>query len=115
MAPGLECVHPRSTSLNDFELFEVLVPIPIGSPYDVLGVLIRGFNVPQRNFPVAVGQDPVKVLFYHGGKLLERRQTAPFQGSAPFPEELHCPCSGREVPKVVEALLENISLKEPGG
>jgi hypothetical protein len=55
------------------------------------------------------------VLFYHGGKLLERRQTAPFQGSAPFPEELHCPCSGREVPKVVEALLENISLKEPGG
>ena len=53
------------------------------------------------------------MLFYHGGKLLERRQTAPFQGSDPFPEELHRPCAGREIPKVVEALLENIGLKEP--
>ena len=98
-----------------FYLLEFLVPVSVGSPYDVFCLLVRGFNVPQRNFPVAGGEHPVKVLFHHGCKLLERRQTAPFQGSDPFPEEFHCPCPGREVPKVVKALLENISLKEPGG
>ena len=51
-APGLKFVHPRGASLNDFELFEVLIPISVGSPYDVLCLLVRGFNVPQRNFPV---------------------------------------------------------------
>ena len=96
-------------------LFEVLVSISVGSPYDILGLLIRGFNVPQRSFPVAVGYDPFKVLFHHGGKLLARRQTAPFQGSDPFSEKLHRPGPGREVPEVVEALLENIGLKEPEG
>ena len=78
VAPGLEFVHPRSASLNDFELLEVFVPVAIGSTYDVLGLLVRGFNVPQGNFPVTVGQDPVKVLFHHEGKLPKRRQTAPF-------------------------------------
>ena len=53
------------------------------------------------------------MFFHHGGKLLERRQTAPFQGSNPFSEELHRPGAGRKVPEVVEGLLENIGLKEP--
>ena len=111
--PGLKFAHSRGASLNDLEPFDVLVPVSVGCTYDILGLLIRGFKVPRRNFPVAGGQDAVKVLFHHGRKLLERRQTAPFQGSDLFPEELHCPCSGREVPEVVEGLLENIGLKEP--
>ena len=45
-SPGLEFVHPRSASLNDFELLEVFVPVAIGSTYDVLCLLVRGFNVP---------------------------------------------------------------------
>ena len=39
-APGLKFVHPRSARLNDFELLEVLVPISVGSPYDVLSLLV---------------------------------------------------------------------------
>ena len=40
MAPGLEFVHPRGASLNDFELLEVLIPISVSSPYDVLSLLV---------------------------------------------------------------------------
>ena len=40
-APGLKIVHPRSASLNNIELLEVLVPVTIGSPDDVLGLLVR--------------------------------------------------------------------------
>ena len=39
-APGLEFVHPGGASLNDLELLEVLVPVSIGSAYDVLGLLV---------------------------------------------------------------------------
>ncbi len=39
-APGLEFVHPRVASLNDLEPFEVLVPVSVGSTYDVLSLLV---------------------------------------------------------------------------
>ena len=39
-APGLEFIHPRSAGLNDLELLELLVPVPIGSTYDVLDLLV---------------------------------------------------------------------------
>jgi len=40
VAPGLELVHPWCASLNDLKLLEVLVPVSIGSTYDVLGLLV---------------------------------------------------------------------------
>ena len=36
-APGLKFIHPRSEGLNNLEL---LVPVTIGSTYDVLGLLV---------------------------------------------------------------------------
>ena len=52
------------------------------------------------------------MIRHHGGKALERRQTAPFQGIDPLPEELRRPGPGPEVPEVVEGLLEKIRLEE---
>ena len=33
-------VHPGSASLNDLELLEVVVPVTIGPPDNVLGLLV---------------------------------------------------------------------------
>ena len=40
VAPGFEMVHPGSASLNDLELLEVVVPVTIGPPDNVLGLLV---------------------------------------------------------------------------
>lgn len=90
----------------------MLIPVPIGSPDDVLGLLVRRFHVTQRNLPIAIGEDAVEMVFHHGGKALERCQSAPFQGVDPLPEELSGPGAGPEVPEVIEGLLEKIGLEE---
>lgn len=114
MAPGLKFVHPGGTGLNDLQLLEVLVPVPVGSSDNVLGLLVGRFDVSQRNLPVAIGQDAVEMVLHHGGKALEWCQTAPFQGIDPLPEELGRPGPGLEIPEVVEGLLEKMRLEEPG-
>lgn len=39
-APGHEFVHPGGESLNDLELLEALLPVSVGSAYNVLGLLV---------------------------------------------------------------------------
>ncbi len=114
MVPGLEIDHPGSAGLDDLQLLEVFVPVSVGSPYDILGLLVGRLDVPQRDFFFAVGEDAIKMFLDHGGKAFERLHPAPFEGIDPFPEELHCPCPGPVLPKMAEGLLEEVRLHEPG-
>ena len=56
-APGLKFVHPRSTSLNDLEPFEVLIPISVGSTVEWPGAVAS--PKPSKNGPCEFPRSPL--------------------------------------------------------
>src|ERR1700751_757131 len=60
-----------------------------------------------------IGGDAVPMAFDHGRKLLVRLEPLPLQARSPVLEEASCPGFALVVPKLAEALLEQIGGVEP--
>jgi len=104
--------HPWGTSLDNLEPHIVLIPVAVSPTNHILGFEIRRLNVAKRYFLVAKGEDSVKMLFYHAGKLVVRLEPAPFELVDPAIEETSGAGFRLIGPQVAEGFLEQMRLKE---